>query len=66
VHLRNLQFYFNLAKLTFLFNSKQAKRLNKLNRYFLENQAMKYTHLQERVGFFADIKFEGGKGLTQL
>jgi len=27
---------------------------------------MKYTHLQEKVGFFPDIKIMGEKGFTQL
>jgi len=59
-----LQFYFQSTKLTFLFNFKQSKVLNKyFKRYFLEIQVLKYTELQEKVGVFADDKIMGKRVL---
>jgi len=60
-------FTFFLTKLTLLFKSKLSKWLNKyFKRCFLENQEMKCTELQEKVGGFPDIKIKGENCLTQL
>ncbi len=55
-----LQFYFHSTKMTLPFNSKQSKWLNKyFKRYFLEIQVMRYTQVQEKVGFLQISNLRG-------